>query len=913
MQFQAGDRLGPYEIVAAIGAGGMGEVYRARDSRLDRDVAIKVLPEPVAGDPERLARFEREAKTLAALNHPNVAQIYGIESAPVPALAMEFVDGEDLSTIIARTAGTPEVESASSRPRESDARQARGGGAPRGLSLDDALEIAGQIALALEAAHEFGIIHRDLKPSNIRVREDGTVKVLDFGLAKALSPPVSTLSAGSSSTITTPAMTHQGVILGTAAYMSPEQARGKPADKRADIWAFGVILYELTTGRRPFDGETVSESLAGVLKSDPDWQPVPPELRRLLGSCLEKDPKKRLRDIGDWRRQLDDHAVAAAPPAKRAWIAWGLAGALAVAAGVLGVIHFSEVAPVPEPISLQIPPPAKSALGPALSVSRDGRRVLFSARGADDVARLWMRDIGALEARPLAGTENAGVASWSPDGTSVVFLSGRTLKRIAIDGGQALPIYEGPSTETMGGAVWSPAGVLIFGGFRGGPIRRIAEGGGTPTALTALDQSRGEVVHGIPVLLPDGRHFLYVRISLMDGNSGIYIGSIDLTPEKQNMTPLIPVSHAAYVRASNGAGYVLYLQKGTLVAHPFDADRLQLSGDPIPVADGVGNFGAHGFFAAGGGAIAYRRGEPVSGAQDMQLTWLDRQGSSSSPVGRPGSFDQAIRLSPRADRVAVMRVMASASASLNVDIWVIDLGRGVSLPLTTDTGVERSPTWSPDGERIVYSARGTLHVVSSRGGTSSPLLDSAGQRIVTSWSPDGKYLLFSQNEPKKLSDIWILPMTEPRTPQPLVSTQFAEAQARFSPDGRWIVYMSAATGVPQVYVAPFNPRDFSESANGTQYSIDGGAEPRWSRNGREIIFEAPDNRIMAVDLVTDPKRRPGTPQQIFPALPRSARWDVTPDGQRFLVAMPHADAGLTPINVVLNWSPSLTSPRGSSR
>ena len=744
MRLQAGDSLGPYEIVDAIGAGGMGEVYRAHDSRLDRTVAIKVLPAPVAADPERLARFEREAKTLAALNHPNVAQIYGTERAvpslksgapaePINALAMEFVEGSDLSARIAQGA----------------------------IPVDDALEIAGQVALALEAAHEFGIVHRDLKPSNIRVREDGTVKVLDFGLAKALAPPSSALSGGTSPTITTPAMTHQGTILGTAAYMSPEQARGKPADKRADIWAFGVILYEMTTGRRPFDGETVSESLAGVLKSEPDWQPVPQELQRLLRSCLEKDPKKRLRDIGDWRRQLDDAGAAStATKSKRPWLAWAIAGTLVVAVGSLGVSHLGDVAPVPQSFAFAIPPPETTTFAPGFSVSPDGRRIVFAARGADGVVRAWVRDVNALEARPIAGTEGSRSFLWSPDSQSLSFLNGKTLRRVSINGGPALTIYEGPSPDAMGGGAWSPTGVFVLGGTRGGVIRRVPEGGGPATALTSLDKTRGEVVHGIVELLPDGRHFLYARISFQNPDAGVYIGSIDLKPEEQEKTRLLAASHATYVRTPVG-GFLLYLEKGTLIAHPFDADRRKLSGDPVPIAASVGTFGSLGFFSAGGGVIAYRTGTQTAGGRESQLTWFDRTTQKQTGIlGARGGYEGGLGFSPVGDQVAVQRIDNGGGGRIgNVDIWLLELARGVPQRLTTAPEPDRFAVWSPDGERIVYLTKGTLFVTSSRGGPSTQVLTDAGGAVAaTDWSPDGKFVLFQRAGTGTQSDVWLLPM-----------------------------------------------------------------------------------------------------------------------------------------------------------
>ena len=869
MGLQAGDRLGPYEILGRIGAGGMGEVYRARDARLDRSVAIKVLPDAVAHDAERLARFDREARTLAALNHTNIAQVYGLEGG---ALAMEFVEGEDLSAHIARGP----------------------------IPLGEALDLAGQVANALDAAHEMGIVHRDLKPSNIRVREDGVVKVLDFGLAKALAPPTVMTDAP---TVTSPAMTERGTILGTAAYMAPEQARGKIVDKRADIWAFGVLLYEMTTGRRPFEGESVSESLASVLKSDPDWAPVPPALQRLLRSCLEKDPKKRLRDVGDWRRLLDDAASGAPGRGTRLVWWWVATAVLAVTAGAIGVIHFSEAPPAARPVTFQIQPPEKAGFSMGFAVSPDGARVAFSARGPDEIQRIWVRDLDTLQARPVAGTDGARTASWSPDGRSVIFVVGRLLKRVAIDGGASLTLYEAQGADAVGVGAWNREGVIIFGGTRSGAIRRVSEGGGPATPLTAVDRSRGEAVHGLPTWLPDGRHFLYTRVSTDPAVSGVFVGSIDRTPDSQDVTRLLPASHAIYAETTTGAGHLLYLRQGTLVSHPFDAGRRALIGEPVPMAEGVGNFGSMGFFSVGGGTLAYRKGDRLGSARDAQLTWMDRKGTRVAVVGRPASYD-GLRLSPDGGRAAVV-VASAPDGGLSVDLWIVELARGVSRRLTSNQAPDRAPVWSPKGDRIAFlsprAGMSDLYVTAADGsGAEELLLRSDHSKTPTSWSRDGGLLLFNTYEPPNASNLWVLPLGRDAKASPYLQTRFSELEACFSPDMEWIAYTSNESERNEVYVRRFASTG-SAAGGAIPVSKDGGAQPRWRQDGRELIFLGPGGAIMSVDLVLEGGQlRPQPPTLLF-TIPDGANWDVTADGKRFLVAMPSDESVLAPLTVTLNW------------
>ena len=641
-RLKAGARLGSYEVIAELGAGGMGEVYRARDTKLGRHVAIKVLPVAVAADAERLARFEREAKTLASLNHPNIATVHGLEqTCDVYALVMELVEGEDLSTHIARGP----------------------------IPLSDALPIAKQIAEALEAAHEQGIIHRDLKPANIKIRADGTVKVLDFGLAKLTEAggagSVGPNEVSRSVTLTSPAvMTGMGVILGTAAYMAPEQARGNVVDKRTDIWAFGVVLYKMVTGRRLFDEKTVSDTLAAVLKETPTWEGVPARALPLLRRCLEKDPKRRLRDIGDAMELLAEapQPATAAPSARHAAWMWPSAAALlAVALASLAVVHYREQPPAPpEPTRFQILLPDKVSLTAAggFSVSPDGRQLVFAAAGSDNVTRLWVRALDSLEAHPLAGTEISGIplpTFWSPDSRFVAFATPEGSSRRSISRAVRQQMLWDTPAPIVGGS-WNRDGVIIFALGSGG-LMRVPAAGGVASPLTALDPSRREVTHLFPSFLPDGRHFLYLRLSNTRAGSGVYVGSLEAKPEEQSSKLLLQTTYGPvpYVPLPDSVsasirGQLLFRREGTLMAQPFDDRSLELSGEPIPVAEHLGSFLANGFFTASTNGVLVFRTDAAS--QSAQPAWFDRHGTRLGNAGEPGNYS-GLALSP--DGVASRR------------------------------------------------------------------------------------------------------------------------------------------------------------------------------------------------------------------------------------------------------------------
>jgi Tol biopolymer transport system component/predicted Ser/Thr protein kinase len=871
MPLTVGTKLAWYEIVAPIGAGGMGEVYRARDTKLDRDVAIKVLPAVLAEDPERLARFEREAKVLASLNHPNIAQIYGVEER---ALVMELVAGETLE-------------------------------GP--LPLDTTLNYARQIADALEAAHDKGIIHRDLKPANIMITPAGVVKVLDFGLAAVAQSSDPSNPANSPTLTISP--TRAGMILGTAGYMSPEQARGKTVDKRADIWAFGVVLFEMLTGKPLFAGETVSDTLAHVLTKQPDWEQVPAKVRRLLEACLQKDPRQRLQAIGDWRLMLaDDAAIVTAPSRSRlGWLAWGIAALFLLTTLAVSFVHFREKPPVAELLRFQIPAPEKVTLGNELSLSPDGRRLAFTARGANGVTQIWVRSFDTLEARPLPGTEGADGLFWSPDSRFIGFGTVSKLKKVDALGGPVQSVCD--LSGTFLGGAWAPDGTIIVGGlFR--PVMRVPEAGGTPAPITALDPARQEAYQGNPSFLPDGRHFVYARGSL--GNGGIYLGSLDAKPEQQDSKQLATSQYPApvYARSHDPAlGYVLFEQEGSLMALPFDARRLAPAGAAVPIAESIvsgGTVGGASYSASATGVLAFRTGR--SGGSDTQLLWFDRQGKQLGQIGPPAPYGD-IQLSPDGKLVLVDQSLQH--------LWFADPARGVFSRVNPGDIQEYSSAISPDG-RVAFTygpggVLGDIYVKLANGaGAPELLVKSATMKHPNHWSLDGRYLIYDDHT-KQHQDLWIVPMSGGKTgdhkPIPFLVTPADETFGQFSPDTRWIAYSSDESGRREVYVQGFVPDHVPAAGVGKwQISTAGGDKPRWRRDGKELYYIAPDGKMMAVPIKsTATTFEPGVAIPLFETHVISfVPYDVAPDG-RFLLNTVKEDpaANTSPITVVLNWTTGL--------
>jgi serine/threonine protein kinase len=863
MALAPGTRLGTYEVVNAIGAGGMGEVYRARDTKLGRDVAIKVLPSSVTCDPERLARFAREAQVLASLNHPNIAAIYHVEEADgVPAIVMELVEGETLADRIARGP----------------------------IPIDEALPIAKQIAEALEAAHEQGIIHRDLKPANIKIRSDGTVKVLDFGLAKLAEPSAASGTNPSplslSPTITSPAlMTGVGVLLGTAAYMAPEQARGKPVDRRADIWAFGCVLYEMVTGTRAFEGEEASDTLAAILRGEPDWSRIPANVHRLLRACLDKDRKKRLQAIGDYRLLLDEATVAPRKAvAIRERLVWAAGGVIIATIATAGVtLYLRPVSVVVPETRLQISTPRDAALI-NFAISPDGRKVVFQAP-ISGRNQLWLRTLESETAQPLTGTEDGNRPFWSPDSNSIGFFTPGQLKRLDLAGGAVRTLA--PSTGPFGGT-WNRDGVIVFGTSQAAPLMRVSAAGGGLVQATHLDAPR-QTGHRFPDFLPDGRHFLFFALGTPDSR-GVYVGSLDSTETRR----VLQADSRAMFAPPN---YLLYAQRGVPVAEPFDLETLEPSGDPVPLARDValdiGTFGTVAMSASAAGPIIFR----LSAGKRL-FAWHDRSGVQLGTLGESDAGQPSIDgLSPDGQTITVSRTIDG-----NTDVWLMDVVRGVRRRLTTDTTIEWIGQWSPDGNRIVFSSsrNGVLDlfqkaVNGSEGDTL--LLASPEPKNATDWSPDGRYILYSSQSPRTNFDLWALPLFGDRKPFPVVQTPFAENSGRFSPDNRWITYQSSESGRDEIYI-----QAFPGGENRLQVTTAGGANPRWRRDGRELFYLAPNNRLMAVPVALGPTIKAGQPAALF-AVPSNANYNLSADGQRFLINMPAEDP--SPLTVIFNWSGSL--------
>jgi eukaryotic-like serine/threonine-protein kinase len=916
-----GVRLGPYEITVLIGEGGMGEVWRARHIALKRDDALKVLPDAFASDPDRLARFRREAQVLASLNHPNIAHVYGLEQADgVQALVMELVEGPTLADRIAQ------------------------GPVP----LDEALPIAKQIAEALEAAHEQGIIHRDLKPANIKLRPDGTVKVLDFGLAKLTESVGDGRMVGSASlspTITSPAVVSGvAVLLGTAAYMSPEQARAKPVDRRTDIWAFGCVLFEMLTGKRVFDGEDVTHIIAAVVRLEPDWSALPGDcpspVRTLLRRCLEKDPRRRIADISTALFVLDeihDHAGADLPDAPdrrgrrdpayytrggRRRVAYVAAAMLAVGGAIATSVMWVLTRPAPPRVTrATITPPADAALtidgfDRDLAITADGTRIVYAGATA---TRLFVRALDALEPVPLVALSGGGAQGifTSPDSQWVGYVeSNNILKKVAITGGPPVTLL------TMGGnsrgVTWAPDDMIIFasGGEETG-LQRVSAAGGSVTVLTRPNRERGELDHLWPEMLPGGRRVLFTIIATAGGLDAAQVAVLDLDTGTYQ-TVLRGGSHAHYV----STGHLVYAAAGTLRAVAFDLDRLETRGTPVPVVPRLvtTQTGAADFGVASDGTLVYVDAPGFDVAGTRTLVWVDRKGVAT-PIAAPPRIYTSPRLSPDGSRVAL------AAADAEQDLWIWDLERGGLTRLTFEPDGDDSPVWTPDGRRIVYSGRGRLYVRAADGtGTAEQLTSSDHIELATTITPDAAHVVFEEaaavGQPRDLRMITLPASAATRQARgaapagqasgesatTLLETRFAERNAAISPDGRWLAYEANPSGVNEVYVRPFpNVGDGQ-----WQVSTGGGVQPLWNRNGRELFYFGPPGALLAVAVDTRVGGwNAGPPKQLFTLgnlglvgpgfVPRM--YDVSADGQRFLMIRQGSNANIAPpqIVVVQHW------------
>lgn len=904
-----GHRIGAYEVVELLGAGAMGQVYRTRDTTLHRDVAIKVIAPSLAMDPDRLARFRREAQLLAALNHPNVAAIHGVEDmAGTPALVLELIEGPTLAARIAAGA----------------------------LPVSEALHIGRQIADGLEAAHAQGIVHRDLKPTNIHVRSDGVVKILDFGLARSLVvEPARTSSDDVVLAALEPGATRDGMILGTAGYMSPEQARGRAVDTRADVWAFGCVLFEMLTGRRAFDGETATDVLASVVTAEPEWSGLPATLpgsvRSLLRRCLTKDPRRRLQAIGDARIELDDAIAGVSTvdlaPEARTKARWAWLGAVAVlAASVAGLaMNGAFRAPTPARVTRTVVPLPENTYyyrggTPAyrLGLSPDGTRLAFAASSpSGSTFQLWVRPLDSLTAVPLPGSEMTSGRfnpTWSPDGQFIAYVAEghpTTVKKISASGGLPVTLGEVDGRDNVGGvgagSTWSQHDVILFGadGSVAGPIRRVSANGGEVSVVISPDASKGEAKLWHPHFLPDGNHFLFLAVGPLDGivnrPLGLYVSSLD---RKERKLIMAGGSNAKYVN-----GHLLFIHESTLMAQRFDVERLALSGEAVAVAAHIqtgGPTGTTGAYAVSQtGVLAYIGGNPLGIASLSQLTWLDREGRALGTLGDPAVYRQ-LELSGDAARL-VVDIDDEASRT---NLWMFDIARGLRTKFTFALGgLDPVFTWAPDDKRVVFSrftVPNSLFFKSADGSGGEEEITRPGQPMVPrSWRRDGRYLALDLE-----GDIGVMRFGG----EPQVSTLFEspaiEASPRFSPDGRWIAYLSDESGRPEVFVSPFpgpGPR--------VRISTAGGTQPRWRADGRELLYiSASDNKLMAaavngtgsafavgtITALFDVSRRAGARN------PYSYQYDVMPDGKRFLFNYIVRQQELnTPITIVTNWDAAL--------
>jgi eukaryotic-like serine/threonine-protein kinase len=894
MAIPSGTKLGSYEVTLQVGAGGMGEVYQAHDTKLGRDVAIKVLPEAFANDPERLSRFQREAKMLAALNHPNIATIFGLEqSRGTSYLVMELVPGETLQERVKRDGP---------------------------VSVEETLAIAKQIAEALEAAHEKGIIHRDLKPANVKVTPEGKVKVLDFGLAKAFEGDPSSVDISNSPTLSQ-AATMQGVILGTAAYMSPEQARGRAVNKATDIWAFGCVLYEMLCGHKPFDGEDVTEILASVVKTEPDWsglpEATPQAIRVLLRRCLRKDRRQRLQDATGIRIEIEDvlsGAIPSAAPVQAVaepkpqlpfgWMA--LAAVLFVALASLAFVHFRESPATLQTIRFQLSGPENSNVN-FFQLSPDGQYLAFIEQ-KEGQAELWVRPLGSLEAQPLRGTDEATYPFWSPDSASIGFFAQGKLKKIAVTGGEPQILCDAPAGR---GGAWGADGVIIFSANIGGPLYRVSAAGGVPSQVTKMTGSISGDTDRYPEFLPDGHTFLYTRLSGKAETEGIYASSLEGT-QPVHLLPDESSSKFASAGPSSRAGYLLFRRKSTLMAQPFDTSRLRTNGEMFPIAEKVGtntNTGNVAFSASANGELAFRSGSVFDA---RQFVWMDRSGNQLGIVTKPATFISGA-LSPD-EKQMVMSILPDATTG---DLWLQDITRAVISRFTFEPGRSSEPIWSPDSSRIVYTRiigpNFGIYQKPVNGAGAAELLKGGGINLVaTDWSPDGKFIVYSEYSDSTNDDLWLLPLEGDRKPILFLQTPFNESDGHFSPDGRWMTYMSNESGRDEVYV-----QTFPSTGSKWQVSTAGGRFPRWSKDGHELFYVAADQKLMTVAVkpgaAGSHSFEAGSPQPLFEikSIPIQSPvvfpYQPSADGRRFLVDIPATGEGAapTPITVVVNWQAGL--------
>ncbi len=871
MTITSGTKLGSYQIASLLGEGGMGRVFRAHDTKLKRDVAIKVLPDEFSRDFDRVARFQREAEVLASLNHQNIAGIYDVvEQEGSRFLVMELVEGETLADRIARGP----------------------------LPLDESLDIAQQTAEALEAAHERGIVHRDLKPANIKIAPDGKVKVLDFGLAKMweLSPGASAVASHSPTLIggTTP-----GVIMGTASYMSPEQARGKTVDRGTDTWAFACVLYEILTGRKTFEGETVTDILGAIVRGEPDWNALPPDvpahIRRLLRRCLEKDRRRRLRDAGavllELRERPDESAPAIVVKSNRERWVW-IAAVTVLTASMIAALIVGSLHPRSPANEMRLEINTVAADPVSFAIAPDGLKLVFVS-ASDGQPKLWLRLLDSVATRTLGGTDGAIYPFWSPDSRSVGFFADGKLKRIDIAGGAATALADAPSPR---GGAWNSDGVILFTPTSSGPIFAVTEGGANRKAITKTEP--GQSSHRFMQFLPDRIHFLFYVQGTPEAR-GVYVASLD-NPMVQRLTD-------ADAFAGYSMQHIFFVRQETLFAQKFDVNKLSFSGSPFPVAERVAADQSNGapVSVSAAGLLAYR-----SNAENdqRQFVWFDRNGKEVGKAGGPDTASPfAGELSPDGRRVVLNRT----SNGVN-DIWKLELDRGVLQRFTSDTTHHNYPIWSHDGRRILFNSnhKGSFDLYQKPAdgtGNEELIFATPNGSAPNDLSPDNRFLLYTTFDSRTGSDIWALSMDD-RKPFPVVQTSADEREGQFSPDGKWIAYRSNETARAEIYVQPF-----PGAGAKTRVSTNGGAQVRWRGDGKELFYIALDGQLMAVPIRLDSSKltaEVGTPQALFRTRIVGGavgsirhQYMVAADGQRFLINSLLQDVLTSPITLVLNWHP----------
>ncbi|MGH9368648.1 MAG: protein kinase domain-containing protein, partial [Thermoanaerobaculia bacterium] len=892
MTILAGSRLGPYEIQALLGAGGMGEVYRARDTRLNRTVAVKVLPAGVASSEELRQRFEREAQSIAQLSHPHICALYDVgREGETEFLVMELLEGETLAERLARGP----------------------------LPIGETLRFGAEIASALDGAHRKGIVHRDLKPGNVMLTASG-VKLLDFGLAKVLAPegPIESLTSAPTAGKD---VTREGAILGTLSSMAPEQLEGKPADQRADIFALGAVLYEMATGRKAFSGASQASLISAILSSEPppltSVQPFhPPALDRVVRTCLAKDPGRRWQAAHDVGLQLAAIAEASPAPAPGApvsgrrrpvWLPWAVAAAC-LAAAILALLRGRAPAGRPAPVvRFAVAPPSGRAFFPTfetteLAVSPDGSRIAFVATGgpssgpsatavaaeAEAGRGIWVRDLSQLEARPVAGTEGASSVFWSPDGKTIGFFTPGSLKRIEVSGGAPVPICDLPVGGGRSGT-WGAGGDILFTNIQKATISRVPAAGGTPETLIEGDASRGEMRLNWPWFLPDGKRFLYV-LKLRDGGGKIMLWE----PGKPPRALLPVVSAVQYIEP----GYLVFAREGVLLAQRFDWRKGTLTGEPFSIAERVAYFltSGHASFAVSqSGTLAYQSHDSVS-----RIVWLDRAGRELGTVGPPGNYFN-LSVAPDGRRLFYDRTQPGIGT---FDVWSFDLERQVEGRVTSSPLTEFAATELPGRRDIVYSSsRGgqpQLYRLDPASGREEQLAPGSGTfQIAQDVSPDGSTLVYVERTPQSPFDIWTLPLSGAGKPTPLLQSPFSKSEVRFSRDGRFLSFISDESGRLEAYVMPY-----PGPGERIRVSTGGARLARWSRDGRELFYLSLDRRLMSVPVRTGPSLQLGTPVELFALSGRPwINFETAPDGKRFLASVPDVIAGEQPLTVVLNWAP----------